>query len=99
MYHGICNFATTEDHVHDDKIYKFSSRIAVVLFYLTLCEDAHDHAQAQANSHQHLLLPRTSLRPRTRRSGALAGDGIITMHTIAYGLTSLLGPINTKDER
>ena len=31
--------------------------------------------------------------------GALAGYRILTMHTIAYGLTSLLWPINTKDER
>jgi hypothetical protein len=29
----------------------------------------------------------------------LAGYGILTMHTIAYGLTSLLGTNNTKDER
>jgi hypothetical protein len=28
----------------------------------------------------------------------LAGYGILTMHTIASGLASLLGPINTKDE-
>jgi hypothetical protein len=29
----------------------------------------------------------------------LAGDGIITVHTIAGGLTSLLGPINTKEQQ
>ena len=86
--------------LHDDKFPKFAFKDLPIAFSReSLGEDAHEHAQAQANSHRHLLLSRASLRPRTRRSGVLAGDGIITMPTIACGLTSLLGTINTKDER